>query len=208
MCLSTSSALVCWVKLLVRTDRRALAAASACSLRHVNRACHGRASRYSLVLGIGTRTRTRTRGGPSPGSLPLPLSFSLPRTHASAQPTLVLGRLLRMPTSFLLGIPIGQLDDVDPPPRLAQLPQLEQLRKPVKRDTNRSVSASIVDAPLGNTHGREVSSSLSPSSSETWTEVGVSVSGDFSRTRGCGRRRLLIIDENIQGYVNNVSLFL
>ena len=55
-----------------------------------------------------------------------------------------------------------------------------------------------------NTHGRDLSSSLSPSSSETWTDVGSSVSGDFSRTRGCGRLRLLIMATTTEGYVSGI----
>ena len=79
---------------------------------------------------------------PAPGADPLPS----PSPNRSAEPTPARNAPLSSGTSSACRRRLfftRQLDDVDPPPRLAQPPQLEQLREPVGSGTNISMSVSI-----------------------------------------------------------------
>ena len=179
MCLSTSSALVCWVKLLVRTARRAFAAASVISLYPTSRT-------VSAIQQHDGGAHASSALAPAPAPAPAPA------LAPARNPPLSSGTSSAFRRRFFLASPLDSL--------CTSIPCLA-----LRNRLNSSSSESLCERKnerfstnvrQRNTHGRDLSSSSSPSSlsgSETLAEGGSSVSGDFSRTRGCGRVRLLIM---------------
>lgn len=103
MCLSTSSAFVCWVKLFVRTTLLALASASSGSLSNAAQASRERAATQDSLLFLLVLRRCTW-----PQSVRLILTF-----------------FRQLP--LLLDVAFGQLCYVDTLPGLSKLSQLNQV---------------------------------------------------------------------------------